>query len=73
MQLVTDIREAMYCEGDTLVQATWYAVVSSIRRPIRRLICRLFGHRMHTFADAENGHEEIWCERCDYSDSCWMG
>jgi hypothetical protein len=42
------------------------AIELANRLVIAPATCRLIGHDYESIADAENGTEEVWCNRCGY-------
>jgi hypothetical protein len=49
-------------------RAYWAAFVQVLwQSAILPLVCRLRDHQWQSIADAENGSEDVWCDRCGWS------
>lgn len=47
----------------------WLLVVQHFSAILyQTVVCRLLGHDYETHADAENGTEDVWCNRCGWSE-----
>jgi hypothetical protein len=59
------------CEGRSRPVALWLSLGDLFTAWWLCFLCARFGHKWGVaHADAENGTEEIYCERCGYSHRC---